>query len=236
MVEELLKREENRDLLDGLEEASRRVDRAREAMADIERREAEAAQAKKLVSQLKNRELEIAESQRELLEARAMVDEAKRSLSVNIDDNRDDSVEEINKAVERLESVKAASVSAVVGTLASLPISLYQDSSVVQLTNHLAIIFISCALFGVTFRYAVRRDLDNIQLKLGTSAAFGFVRGLAALSAGKPLELNLGSLISYSFDGAVLISEGVFIFLSASIALDFCFKTRLLSPFPARKI
>lgn len=59
MVDELLKKEENRELLDGLKEASRRVERAREAMAEIERRESEAAQAKKFVSQLESRKLEV---------------------------------------------------------------------------------------------------------------------------------------------------------------------------------
>lgn len=108
-----------------------------------------------------------------------MVDEAQRSLSSNMEGmgSQDALDEEIDKDEERLESVKAASISAVIGTLASLPISLYQDSSYTQLALHLAIIFISCALFGVTFRYTVRRDLDNIQLKTGTSAAFGLVKG-----------------------------------------------------------
>ncbi|XP_030519319.1 uncharacterized protein LOC115732776 [Rhodamnia argentea] len=41
-VEELLSREENRGLLDGLERASRRVDQARRELAEIERQEVEA--------------------------------------------------------------------------------------------------------------------------------------------------------------------------------------------------
>ncbi|XP_073106396.1 uncharacterized protein [Elaeis guineensis] len=179
-VEELLRREENRALLDGLEEASRRVDRAREALADIERQEAEALRAKEYIRQLESRESEIAESQRDLLEARAMVEEAQHSLSSNIDENNSGDIlaEETDKDVERLESLKAASISSVVGMLASLPISLYQATSFPQLLLHLATVFISCALFGVTFRYAVRRDLDNIQLKTGAPAAFGFVKGI----------------------------------------------------------
>lgn len=238
MVDELLKREENRGLLDGLEAASQRVERAREALADIERQEAEAMRAKSAVTRLEKRKSEIEESQRELLEARVMVEEAEHSLSLNMEDNNlgDAPDEQTNKDLERIASVKAASISAIVGTLASLPISFYQDTSYVELILNLAIIFISCTLFGVTFRYAVRRDLDNIQLKTGTSAAFGFVKGLAALGAGMPLELNMNSLISHSFDGAVYVAENIFIFLSASIALDFCFKMKLLSPFPIRKV
>lgn len=234
MVDEILKREENKALLDGLEEASRRVERAREAMADIERRKFEASQAKEIVSQLENRKLDIEKSQRELLEARAMVDKAERSLSTNIN-SEDDEGEAIDKALERVESIKTASVSAITGTLAALPIYMYQDTSYIQLALHLATIFISCALFGVTFRYTVRRDLDNVQLKAGTSAAFGLVRGFAALGAEKLLELDASSLVSFSIDGTVLVFESIFIFLSASIALDFCLKTRLLSPFPVRK-
>ncbi|ONK58853.1 uncharacterized protein A4U43_C08F410 [Asparagus officinalis] len=238
MVDELLKREENKELLDGLNEASKRVERAREAMAEIERREAEAVRAKEYVAQLENRKLEIEKSQRELLEARAMVDEAQRSLSSNMDENsfEDAPAEEVNKDKERLESIKAASISAIIGTLASLPISLYQDTSYIQLSFHLAIIFSSCALFGVTYRYIVRRDLDDIHLKTGASAAFGFVKGLAALGAGQLSEVDINSLISYSVDGAVYVSQSVFIFLSASVALDFCFKTKLLSPFPIREV
>lgn len=108
-----------------------------------------------------------------------MVEEAERSLSQSED--RDSYGEEgngeINKDEERLESVKAASVSAIVGTLASLPITLTQVSSSSELILPLAITFVSCALFGVTFRYTIRRDLDNIDLKTGACAAFGFVKG-----------------------------------------------------------
>lgn len=59
MVEELLRREENKALLDGLEEASARVERAREALADIERQEADAFRAKEYVRQLQSREAEV---------------------------------------------------------------------------------------------------------------------------------------------------------------------------------
>lgn len=124
------------------------------------------------------RVLKIAESQRELSEARALIEEAERSLSQTAkaqDEDRDGT--QINREEERWESVKAASVSALVGTLAGLPLSLTQVAAVSQLVLPLGIDFISCALFGITFRYAIRRDLDNIQLKTGTSMAFGFVRG-----------------------------------------------------------
>ncbi|XP_042396231.1 uncharacterized protein LOC121986385 isoform X2 [Zingiber officinale] len=178
MVEKLLQREENKALLDGLEKASARVDRAREALADIERQEVEALRAKEYVRQLRSREAEIAESQRELLEARGKVEEAQRSLSANLNENDNiyGSSEDIDKDRERLESAKAALISAVTGTLTSIPISLYQATSYPELITHLAVVSISCALFGVTFRYTVRGDLDNFQLKTGACAAFGVIK------------------------------------------------------------
>ncbi|KAK9145726.1 hypothetical protein Sjap_005629 [Stephania japonica] len=240
-VRELLKREENRGLLDGLEKASLRVELAKRELEEIERREIEAARMRDYVDQLESRASEIAECQREIYEARAMVEEAENSLSLktdgvgSIDNLVQKESEEIGKDEERWESIKAASVSALVGTLAGLPISFSQATSNEQLILPLAITFVSCALFGITFRYTIRRDLDNIQLKSGTSAAFGIVKGLAALGAGPPLELNNASLWSHIVDGATLVSENLFVFLFASVALDYCFKMRLLSPFPVKR-
>lgn len=111
-----------------------------------------------------------------------MVEKAERSLSINGVGEGDwltnMKSESINRDEERFESIKASSISAVVGTLAGVPLSLTQVTSYSQLILPLGITFISCALFGVTFRYAIRRDLDNFQLKSGTSAAFGFVKGI----------------------------------------------------------
>ncbi|XP_058085212.1 uncharacterized protein LOC131232755 [Magnolia sinica] len=236
-VEELLSREENKVLLDGLEKASQRVEIARSELESIKRQEIEATKMKDYVRKLESRTSEIAECQRELLEARAMVEEAELSLSGSSgDDLKENETEDLDKDMERLESVKAASVSALVGTLAGLPISFSQATSSTQLILHLAVIFISCALFGVTFRYTIRRDLDNIQLKTGTSAAFAFTKGLAELEAGQPLEFTSGSILSHAVDGALDVSENLFIFIFASISLDYCFKMRLLSPFPIRKL
>ncbi|KAF8700961.1 hypothetical protein HU200_033848 [Digitaria exilis] len=236
-VDELLRREENRALLEGVEDAERRVERARAALADIERQEAAARLAREEVRRLEKRRDEIEESQRELLQAREMIDEAQRSLSSCIEEGSfgDVSSGDIDEDSERLESVKAAAVSSIVGVLASLPISFYEVQDLPQLFLQSSVVFISCALFGVTFRYAVRRDLDNIQLKTGAPAAFAFVRGLAMLESGRTLELSTDTLISVALDGAVRVVENIFIFLPAAVALDYCFKMGFLSPFPTRK-
>ncbi|KAI3469124.1 hypothetical protein Pfo_025787 [Paulownia fortunei] len=231
-VEELLNKEENRGLLDGLEQASRRVEMAKRELAEIEKQEIEAKIMRDYINQLESRASEITECQKEILEARAMVEEAERSLTNRGRDGSTQIESEVNKDEERLQSVKAASISAVIGTLAELPISLTRVTSNSQLILPLAITFVSCALFGVTFRYAIRRDLDNFQLKSGTSAAFGFVKGLGMLGAGPPLELDTVSILSHAFDGALYVSESLLIFLFAGVALDFCIKLRILSPYP----
>uniref|UniRef100_A0A5B7BMP8 Homer protein n=1 Tax=Davidia involucrata TaxID=16924 RepID=A0A5B7BMP8_DAVIN len=241
-VDELLNREENRVLLDGLEKATQRVEMAKRELAEIERQEIEAKQLRDYINLLETRTSEIAECQREILEAREMVEEAERSLNINSSDGGGgrDAVEIDKKDEERQESIKAAAISALVGTLAGLPISFTQvaaatSNSQSQLILPLAVTFVSCALFGVTFRYAVRRDLDNIHLKTGTSAAFGFVKGLATLDGGSPLEFETGSFLSHAFNGAVYVSENLLIFVFAAVGLDFCYKMRILSPFPIRK-
>ncbi|KAI3996236.1 hypothetical protein MKX01_026704 [Papaver californicum] len=241
-VEQLLNKEENKVLLDGLTKANERVELAKKELAEFDKKQLEDAQMKNYVNQLESRTSEIAECQREILEAKAMIREAELSLSGKIDDAADDVLEEkeenvveIDKNTERLESVKAASVSAVIGTLAAIPISLTQVTGITELILPLGITFVSCALFGVTFRYTIRRDLDDSHLKSGISAAFACVKGLAVVGAGPPLELDTQSLLSHAVDGAVNVSENLLIFVFASVALDFCFKMRLLSPFPVKR-
>ncbi|RXH95814.1 hypothetical protein DVH24_008314 [Malus domestica] len=265
-VEELLKREENRELLDGLEKASQRVENAKRELAEIERQELEAKLVRDYITQLESRAsetmtidvlyvvghlfllrllavfaLKIAECQKEISEAKSMVEEAERALSQDGDQLGDGYAsaetenKEIDKDKERWQSIKAASVSALVGTVAGLPFSFTQVASISELILPLGVTFASCALFGVTFRYTLRRDFDNVQLKTGAPAAFGVVKGLATLDGGKPLELNAGSFLSHAFDGAIYVSQSLFVFLSAAVALDYCFKTGLLSPFPIKK-
>ncbi|GKG01510.1 hypothetical protein Tco_0306215, partial [Tanacetum coccineum] len=101
-----------------------------------------------------------------------------RSLEIEVDDKDFMMTEReaMYKNKERHESIKAASIAATVGTSAALPVSLARVADTSHLIIISAITLISCALFGVTFCYVVRRSLDNFQLKTGASAAFGFVK------------------------------------------------------------
>ncbi|KAH9612468.1 hypothetical protein KSS87_023905 [Heliosperma pusillum] len=224
-VEELLQKDENKELLDKLNKASKRVELAREELANIQRQEMEALRMRDYVNQLETRASQIAECQKEVLEARKILEEAEASLDCNADALQKE---------ERLESVKAALISGLVGTVAAAPIYLSQLDVSPQLLLQLGISFATCALFGVTFRYAVRQDLDNIQLKTGTAAAFAFVKGLATLGATSPLELNSESLLSHALDAAFFVSQDLLVFVFAAVTLDFCFKTRVISPFPIK--
>lgn len=240
-VEELLNREENKVLFDNLQKASQRVEIAKTQLAFIEKQELALKQYKDYTQQLQGNAFQIAESQREISEAKAMLEEAERSLLLNVGGAEEGGAfmgmksEEVDRDEERLESVKAASISALVGTLSGLPICFTQATNTTQLLLSVAINFVCCALFGVTFRYTVRRNLDDGQLKTGVAAAFGVVKGLAILSAGPLLELNFESLLAYAWDGTIYVSENLIIFVFAAVSLDYCLKTRLLSPFPIDK-
>ncbi|WJX30368.1 hypothetical protein P8452_18918 [Trifolium repens] len=231
-VEELLSREENKVLMDRLEKASQRVENAKTELAYIQKQELALKQFKDYTQQLEGKASQIAQSQREISEAKAMLEEAERNLLLNGTRGGGAQEQEIDRDEERLESLKAASISALVGTFSWLPLCFAQSTTTTQLLLSLAVNFISCALFGVTFRYTVRTNLDDFQLKTGVAAAFAVVKGLAILSAGPLLELNFQSLLSYASDGTIYVSENLVIFLSAAISLDYCLKTRLLSPFP----
>jgi hypothetical protein len=79
--------------------------------------------------------------------------------------------------------VQAAAVSAIAGTFVSLPFTIAVDGGLtVGALLSQAGILLSCVLFGVTYRYAVRRDVGNLQLKSGVAAAFGLVRGKRIVS------------------------------------------------------
>ena len=55
------------------------------------------------------------------------------------------------------------------------------------------------------------------------------------LGSGPPLELNTRRFLSHAFDGAVYVSENLFLFVFAFVGLDYCFKMKLLSPLPIKK-
>lgn len=66
---------------------------------------------------------------------------------------------------ERLESAKAAAAAAIGGAAASLPLALSEGTGAGAALLALATTGVASALLGVTYRYAVRQDVGNLQLK-----------------------------------------------------------------------
>jgi len=104
----------------------------------------------------------------------------------------------IDESSERLESLKAAGLAAVVGSVAAAGPGLLVAGLGAQWEFDVDMLALSGALFGVVYRYAVRTD-PNPNLKQGVVGAFALVRTVAAiqvpttctpfpLACGPPLE------------------------------------------------
>lgn len=78
-------------------------------------------------------------------------------------------------------------------------------------------------LFGVTYRYIIRDDV-NPHLKSGAVFAFGLVRGLAQVEVGLS---NPNSL----FPVAVMASESILMFAVARVLLDAAIARHWVKPF-----
>lgn len=136
----------------------------------------------------------------------------------------------IDQAAEKVESAKAAAIAGVGGGLASLPYILAAGHPPLNMALSAAVSLASCTLFGVTFRYAVRQDLQNLQLKGGVVAAFGLVRGSAQadmlqLSAANPITQDLLA------QAALVAGESMLTFAFAAVALELAFRNNQLQPF-----
>ena len=91
-------------------------------------------------------------------------------------------------------------------------------------------------LFGVTYRYAIRRDV-NPQLKSGVVLAFGLVRAFGQLDAGLSLEGGLSfeagkmpalqELLPFAVGGV----ESVVLFAIAGLVLDWAIWRSWIKPF-----
>ncbi|KAG2437191.1 hypothetical protein HXX76_005855 [Chlamydomonas incerta] len=146
-----------------------------------------------------------------------------------------------NDGPERIESVKAATVAATAGLLAELPLTMLTaggDTPALSSALTLLSAVAACFLFGVTYRYAVRSDSSNRQLRLGVVAAFGLVRAsgaadvLQASSAGSDDgPLSLAGAVG---PGALYALESLILFGFASVAVEAAFNAGFLKRFGER--
>lgn len=139
---------------------------------------------------------------------------------------------------ERLESLKAGTLAAVSAFLAFavfttsnslLQVGLQVAPIDVNLALRGAIALLSGFLFGVTYRYAIRRD-TNPQLKAGATFAFGLVRASAQLDVG--LSGGVSILSPQNFWPLLAMGlESVGVFAIAALALDFARQRDWIKPF-----
>ena len=94
-----------------------------------------------------------------------------------------------DEMAERMESVKAGVLSGVAGSIAAVPVALVQTEEYFpfaaftpQWELQIDGLALSLGLFGLVYRYAVRRD-PNPQLKQGVVGAFAITRTWAMLKA-----------------------------------------------------
>lgn len=231
-------------LMKDLADATKRVSEKKRELDDISRQEKKVQELQSFLERLdadqQVADSEVSEMEEEVFKAEASVRAAELALVMaragdsGAELSQKWETANIDEDAERIESGKAAALSAVAGTFASLPFTFSVGGGLtVGALLSQAGILLSCALFGVTYRYAVRRDLGNVQLKSGIAAAFGIVRGAGYATqalTGFP-ETGIDSILKASLE----TGESVLLFITAAVALDYCLQNNVLSPFPSKK-
>jgi hypothetical protein len=118
------------------------------------------------------------------------------------------------RGADRVESGKAAALAAAGGALAAVPLGLADPfgasaGGLGALAVAAAGAAASCALFGVTYRYAARggSEASDSHLRAGVVAAFGLVKGAGAAEA--MLALERPAAASYATAGAAALFGGL---------------------------
>ncbi|MEM7063609.1 MAG: hypothetical protein AAF572_10650 [Cyanobacteria bacterium P01_B01_bin.77] len=141
---------------------------------------------------------------------------------------------------ERIESVKAGIIAAVVGNMISLLclgleilVIAHRLSirSIFQGGQRVAIATVCCFLFGVTYRYIVRQD-PNPHLRSGAVGAFALTRSLSQL---ENTDLSSSSPTDALFWVLPMI-ESFGLFLAVRLMLDWSLRHRWLRPFATTPI
>ena len=147
---------------------------------------------------------------------------------------------------EKLESVKAAVFSAVGGSLAVIPYALIKGALLHFNSewefNIDGLLILTAPLFGITYRYAIRRD-NNPNLKQGVIGAFVITRAVASvkvsdictsipLNCGPPFYLFTGDMLG---TGLEHFFEAGLCFGGSAYLMETLFKSKILSKFPKMK-
>ena len=151
----------------------------------------------------------------------------RRHATPDDDDNAKWSVD-VDEFAERIESAKAAVVGGLAASVAASPAEfLTHTNNIAQFEFDVDQISIMGALFGLVFRYAVRRD-NNPQLRQGVVGAFAITRAVATVRVSDEclaVPLRCGPPLSY-LDYAMLgqLASGLVVsgvaFAAAGYAID----------------
>jgi hypothetical protein len=138
----------------------------------------------------------------------------------------------MNDRLERIESLKAGSLSAIAAGMAYGAILTADRLTLCRHPDTLASLAVAAAiagaggfLFGVTYRYIIRTD-RNDHLNSGAVLAFGLVRGLAQLDV-RDLDLHLAQIAT----NGLILAENILLFAIARYTLDYALTIRWISPF-----
>ena len=144
---------------------------------------------------------------------------------------------------DRIDSVKAAAIAAVGGSFIYLPFAGIKgalNSFDAQWEFNTDMLALSLALFGITYRYAIRKD-ENPNLKQGVVGAFAITRTVSnihvptdqcsslPLDCGPPFHYFNWDMITQGGDGFI---ESLIAFGAAAFVLERSFSRGWLSKFP----
>ncbi|MEO0870198.1 MAG: hypothetical protein AAFY17_17560 [Cyanobacteria bacterium J06642_11] len=129
---------------------------------------------------------------------------------------------------ERIESIKAGGIAALTGTVLGVGLTaLHADlSDFNACILRVAVITVSAFLFGVTFRYIVRKD-TNPHLRSGAVGAFALTRSLGQLEGLPASHFAMTEVMSL----ALPIVESFGLFMGVRLILDWGLQRRWLQPF-----
>ena len=147
---------------------------------------------------------------------------------------------------EKIESVKSAVFAAVGGTIAVVPFALLRGAFMHYNAdwefNYDGLLILTAPLFGITYRYAIRRD-NNPNLKQGVIGAFVITRAVATVKVAdicSSIPLNCGPPF-YLFTDQMLLTgllnfaEAGLCFGGAAYLMETLFVSGALSKFPKMK-
>ena len=144
---------------------------------------------------------------------------------------------------QRIESIKAAAMGAISGSILSAPVLALHDLPNYGIASWEFDVDMSAlqgALFAIVYRYCVRENDDNDMLSTGVVGAFVLVRMTSRVRVPgycTSLPLNCGDPLGYLDDEMVrqlLLGgmEGAALFGGAALAMEYAYGRKWITKFP----